>query len=235
MSAENLMSVYKKATPAELLEGLSAYPRYHQLMQRMAIELGYSLSTVCGVFSALSPNNDYLGNLRDARRLLEAHRAGQLVDDVRVHTYHLNKHKAWAIAGGTPPTEMITAHKTRNFYHNLLTPEDPRWVNNDGHMFWIWHGRKGNVVGSRKRNPVRAGGAAVTDRVYLAIASDCRALASALDILPCQFQAVCWHTWKRIHHKIHTHQLEFVPPDEVAAGLVNQRGQLCKPIFVSHE
>src|SRR3546814_13797099 len=38
-------------------------------------------------FAALSPNNDYHGNLRDTDRVLSAARAGQSINDFKVSTY----------------------------------------------------------------------------------------------------------------------------------------------------
>lgn len=219
MSAENLIKVFQQAVPSEKAEAMQSYYRYHRLLRAIADEAGYSLPTVCGVFSALSPNNDYIGNLKDCRRLLKAHRDGRTITDFKVTTYHNNKRKAWAIAEGRPVEEAITAPKTWNFYNNLVNPKSPEFVTIDGHIYWAWMGRVGNVTGDRPGNG-RKEGARVTARIYEEIASDVRALASATGILPNQFQAVCWVTWKRTHNKKHSSQMEWFAADEIAAGLI---------------
>lgn len=224
MSAENLMRVFSQSIPSERSIAMDSYFHYHRLTRSIALETGFTVEQACGVFSALSPNNDYIGNLKDCRRLLKMKAAGAALDDFKVTTYGNNKRKAWSIAGGTSVSEAIKAPKTWNFFNNLATPESDKFVTIDGHMYWAWVGRAGNVTGDRKTGigaKVKPGaGAKVTSRTYKEIASDCRALAKALGILPNQFQAVCWVTWKRMHNKKHSAQTEFFPSDEVAAGVI---------------
>ena len=135
--------VLSLAKPSEVHAGAWAYHNYNFLLQGLANRTNHTLEQACGVFSALSPNNGYLGNLLDARRLLEAHHQGKTINDFKVHTYGSNKGKAWNIACGTPPEEVITAHKTRNFYFNLLRPHDPNYVTIDGDRgtgYWPYNG-----------------------------------------------------------------------------------------------
>jgi hypothetical protein len=222
MSAENLMKVWEQAIASEKAEAMESYFRYHRLMQAIAAESGVSAPTACAVFSALSPNNDYIGNLKDTRRLLNhSTRINGRIEDFKVTTYHNNKRKAWDIARGVKsPEQAIVALKTWNFFNNVATPERTEFVTIDGHMYWAWMGRNGGVKGDRKNNAVKLPGASVTPRIYQAIASDVRALATALNVLPNQFQAVCWVTWKRIHRKKYSSQMELLASDEIAAGII---------------
>jgi hypothetical protein len=103
------------------------------------------------VFAALSPNNDYHGNLRDADRLLEAAKNKIGIDDFKVSTYGNNKRKAWSIANGVEPLDVIVFPKTRSFFLNIFDPLDPHPVTVDGHIYNAWHGRRISLKGAAQK------------------------------------------------------------------------------------
>jgi len=207
--------VQAQATLAETLDGCEAYRRYNTLLRTMVAETGHSLRTACGVFSALSPNNDYLGNLRDASILLRAQAAGSPITAFRVHTYGSNKRKAWAIAGGVDPADAITAPKTRNFFLNLLDPGNPEPVTIDGHMFNIWNGSKLPLA---SRDPTRRV-VGMTGKRYQEIADELRKFAAWNGLIPNQAQAILWLTWRRLHGIKTDGQTRFWDLDLERAGL----------------
>ncbi len=92
-------------------------------MAGLANQCGTTTRIASAVFSALSPNNDYHGNLSDAHALLDAKRKSLTIDDFTVHTYGQNKRKAWRIAHGEEPLDLIVANKTRNFFLNIRLRE----------------------------------------------------------------------------------------------------------------
>jgi hypothetical protein len=229
MSIGNLFEVFEQCTKSDYEEALGAYYRYNQIMREMSTTYGLSVEIVAAVFSALSPNNDYIGNLRDARKLLQFSRDPMLtIDDFKVSTYGHNKRKAWAVSrGALPPEEAFPSRKTYNFWKNTVDPSNPHFVTIDGHMFHASRGQKGNVVGSRKANG-RTSGALVNEKTYDEISDHVKRIAKVVDLIPNQVQAVIWLTYKRIHGKLYSKQTEFFPSDFVAAGIIKLDGKKAK-------
>lgn len=177
-------------------------------MHRLAEHCGTTPRISSAVFAALSPNNDYHGNLRDAFKLLSAKRVGHDLSAFTVSTYGQNKAKAWRIAGGHEPLDLIVANKTRNFFLNVYNPDDPHPVTIDGHLLNAWRGKREGLVGLH-----------FPPKLYQTVAVDVRNLAAKEDMLPCQLQAILWVTWRRIHGILSTQQLEFWDADMLAARL----------------
>lgn len=176
----------------------------------MAAEFSFKPETGAAVFSALSPNSTYHGNLRDTRRLLRAVRAGQPKESIRVSTYHNNRDKAWAIATGADPLKLIIYPKTRNFFMNICDPDDPRWVTVDGHIFNAWTG---------VRIPLKGAAMKMNFKVYDQIADDIRAVGRQKSIIANQAQAIIWITWRRMNGIKFSAQREFWSLEAEAAGI----------------
>ena len=208
MSIDNLQRVLVQALPSDIETGRASYRKYNRIMCKLAAHCSTSTRTASAVFASLSPNNDYSGNLRDAFKLLSAHRDKRNIGDFTVSTYGQNKVKAWRIAGGCDPLELIVANKTRNFFLNVYNPDDPHPVTIDGHILNAWRGRRENLVGLK-----------FPPKLYQTVAVDVRNLAAKQDMLPCQLQAILWVTWRRIHGILSTQQLEFWDADMLAARL----------------
>lgn len=224
MSAENLYRTYEKAIPSEREEAIASYHRYHLICSTIAQRHGYPVAVACAVFSALSPNNEYHGNIRDLELVLVNERAGNGIDDFRVQTYGQNKRKAWAIAKGGSIPELIVARKTWSFFNNVFTPDSPDHVTVDGHMYWCWAGRAGTVKGLRGRVRTASGlqgTPSLGGKLYAEIAGDVKGLAFALGLVPCQLQAILWITWKRIHRRAYDSQTNFFPKDFEVAKIID--------------
>ena len=76
MSEANIMMVWERADAIDRYEGIMAYQRYNATMQEIGAAFCFSLESVVGAFCALSPNNDYIGNLRSLVTLLSGFNAG---------------------------------------------------------------------------------------------------------------------------------------------------------------
>lgn len=212
---EKFLKVFEQATERDIAAAKASYPKYNRLCRAIARKYGYGLHVGAGVFAALSPNNDYWGNLRDTDKLLAAHAAGKKLDDFTVSTYGNNKRKAWAIAAGEEPEELIVAPKTFNFYQNVFDPANPHYVTIDGHMHNIYFGER-RPLQSRDPNKRIA---KVTGALYHEIASLVMSFAFEKGMLPCEMQGVLWITWRRMH-SIHTpKQQELWDRDFHAANL----------------
>ena len=202
---ENVLAAYARADEIDRREGAAAYGRYNAMMGRIANHYGQSLETVAGVFAVLSPNNDYLGNLRSACALLHGWREGWQVAEIVVTTYHHNRARAWQIMEGTPPLELFKGPKIRNFFTNILQPEHPEAITIDGHMVGVWHGQRFTMD--------KAG---ISHGEYRTIAAGFRSVAAELCLLPSTLQALLWFSWKREHRVLYNPQTElFSDPADV--------------------
>lgn len=208
MCKRNLELVVEQATEADKAEGMLAWRRYYRLLKSIGDRTGHSASVATGVFAALSPNNDYLGNLRDTVRLLRAHQRGLSAEQVKVSTYHANKHKAWDIACGAHPLAKLRAPKTRSFFLNISNPDDAYPVTVDGHIFNAWAGVRVPLVATPSRG---------RKAHYDVVAEDVRTLARAHGLLGNQMQAIIWFCWRRTHRIKTDNQLELLPADELIA------------------
>jgi hypothetical protein len=194
MSIANIKAVLRQADQIDVREGLSAYENYNAICSRLAEYYGYRLPVVVGVFVALSPNNDYIGNLRSAVTLLKGYRQGAPCEALTVTTYNKCKLRAWRVLTGEDFLNVSQGLKTRNFYLNILDPNDPHPITIDGHMVCIWKGER--------RALTKVGGWR-----YSTLAHDYKAVAFSEFILPAQLQAILWFTWKRINRILYKEQL----------------------------
>lgn len=185
----NIFQVYARADRWDVETGLVAYQRYHEILEDIASKYSTSAQIAIGAFAALSPNNDYAGNLKDTHRVLAARVRHESIDSFNVTTYGPNKAKAWRICQGENPLDVLAGRKTNNFYRNIQNPLDPNPVTIDGHMYSVWQLKRFRMDDAKV-------GSGTT---YDDIADDFRTVARVLGILPNQLQATCWHTWKRIN------------------------------------
>ncbi len=209
MSVDNLRKTLDLATEHDTKLGLDSFFKYNRLMAAIAAKTGFTPRVAAAVFSALSPNNDYWGNLRDTNTLLTAARHGLGLDGFTVSTYGQNKRKAWQIAHGAEPLDLIVAKKTRSFFLNVNDPTDPVPVTIDGHMVNIWKNKRENLVGLRWDDK----------KHYDVIAEDVRIVAHERGVIPSQMQGILWLTWRRLHGIKVNGQLTFWDEDFLAARL----------------
>jgi len=189
MSGRNLRKMYQLATDADIAEGLLAYGRYNKVIQMFADEYGVSFERTLSAFVALSPNNDYFGNLRSLASVLAGYRAGRPVEDITISTYNHCRDRAFLyVTGERDFLATSKGLKIRSFYYNILTPDCPKHVTIDGHMKAAYEGEaltmKEAIVGTKGE--------------YHRIANAAKRLAKLEGMLPNQIQAVIWFTRKRV-------------------------------------
>ena len=180
----NILGVASLATSGEIEESRAAYPGYRSMLAELADLCGFSVEVAVGVFSALSPVNDYIGNLRSAKTLLLGVKAGLPVEEIIVSTTHRNRLNAWKIATGADIRTILRGPKVFNFYHNILYPDNPYYVTIDRHALSAWLGKRS--MDGRVAN-------------YALVANDYRRAADLLGLLPNAIQAQVWFTWKRLN------------------------------------
>lgn len=199
----NIKTTYYQALqyPSLATEGLNWYAIANQKAEAITNRFYMlSLLKVCGVIAALSPNNRWERNLVDAELLLRCAVSGGKIDNIRVGTYNHNKEKAWLIARGIDPLEVLRGNKVRAFYHCLIAPYTSKAVCVDSHATNIALGRKAAIV----KTPT------LTDNKYACIAQ-CYTSATqeinedSLDavVLPMQVQSLTW-TYYRVMRRLDT-------------------------------
>jgi len=215
MSRKNLEKILDQANYDDLATAKASWFRYHDLCREIARNNGgFSVKVGAGVFAALSPNNDYVGNVRDTRKLLAGVAAGRTCEQIKVSTYNANKWKAVEIANGKPPLDLILAQKTRNFYLNVIDPLEPQPVTVDGHILNAWSGKRIAL-----HSAVRAVRIKTSKQHYEDVAQDIRDIGRDREIIPNVVQSAIWQCWKRIHGIKVNGQFCFWPDDYIGAGL----------------
>ena len=219
---DNLRRVLWQANQSDIQTGLVSWWKYKQLTREIAWKYDFPPHIGAAVFSALSPNNDYHGNLRDTDTLLCGVRLGKIPADISVSTYDNNKIKAWQIAHycTDDPLDRLVFPKTRNFYLNIKDPSDPLPVTVDGHVYNAWRNQRISLKGAAMRfKPAQ----------YDEIAEAIRQIGAEYRMIPNQVQGVIWHTWRRLHGIKHTNQLELWDCGAISArlGYQNFTGAAC--------
>lgn len=192
----NIRKVFEKADAVDLREGKLSYCRYNAMMTRIGEHYGYSMETVAAVFAALSPNNDYIKNLRSTVTLLHGFRQGKPIDQLTVSTYRHCARRAWRILEGEDFLTFTRGMKTRSFFVNIIDPFDRAHITIDGHMLSVWKGQKMTMK-------AHASGTFH----YATVAGDYIKTAEMVGLIPNQLQSVIWFTWKRINNIIFKPQM----------------------------
>lgn len=202
--AMHMWAMLGRANAHDRAEGLAAYARYHHVMCELSRRYSVPLDRVVAAFVSLSPNSDYIGNLRSTVSVLAGVFHGVPMEQVQVSTYRHCLARAWAYARGEARfLDQTKGPKITAFYHNVLDPTDKRYVTVDGHMVCIWR----NVDAPMKE-------AIPSAKEYKAIANQTKAMAEEHNMVPCDLQAILWHTRKRLLNIKHTDQKNLWPHDE---------------------
>lgn len=193
MSIYNIIGVYSLATQDEIEEGKAWYANARRECQELADNLGYPLAVVAGVVAALSPNNRWQRNLRDAEALLRGYRDGVDVREVKVSTYHAMRQKAWDICDeyvryvrDVSIAQILNGPKITAFYKCILGHEDAVCI--DGHAYNIAQGNRKGLKGLN-----------VSAKDMRETASQYVSAAEEVGLKPYELQAITWVVWRRIH------------------------------------
>src|ERR1035437_7420208 len=182
----NLIRLYHKATDADIMQGAAWYPEARRIVAEWATTYCLHDDTVAGVIAALSPQVDWPRNLVTADDIL-ANRAISIGGCLRS-----NIAKA-RLMRDSNPIDSLSARmmylfpggpKVNSFALNLAG--DNNFVTVDTHAMQAGL----NDVMARYTLPWRP------YRVF----AECYARAAAkVNRMPCEFQAIIWHAWKRLY------------------------------------
>ena len=188
----NILRVYRRATPADIVNGVEWYARANRAAEHIAAASNLPVKTVVGVMAALSPNNRWERNVKDAARMSEAWRNGDDMGAFRVSCYNTMKAKAWSIlVDGLDDDGDILARlngqKIRSFYSNIVGLDE---VTIDGHALNIALGKRQGLTDDKTN---------MGKRQYRELQAAYVRAAKRVEVRPHVLQAITWTTWRREH------------------------------------
>ena len=178
---KNLRLWWNECTPDERAHGRTWYAEAQAYAQELAREFDCTTARAAQVISAVSPNNVWERNKRDAHAVMQAVRDGVPASAVKCCTYDANKLKAFAIAQGKTEIQP-KSRKTYAFAQNVGT-QAPEYVTIDK-----WHLRAVQTL-SKQPKEVRT---QVTPLQYDAVAEETRKVARELGVEGYELQAAVW-------------------------------------------
>lgn len=196
MSIENIVAVYRQATPEEKRDGIVWYAEALAACMRISENTSVPLHIVVGVCAALSPNNKWDRNVTNASDLITAYINGDDADSVKVSTYHAMKRKAWSILEAMPDNEgvitLLNGQKIVSFYRNIMG-DDTCTI--DGHARNIFYGERVGLT-TDKSNVGKREYAEIQD-AYVKAGKKVRFNGRSLKAF--EMQAITWVAWRRMH------------------------------------
>jgi len=192
MTIENIKTIFNLSTPTEIRDGIVWYATAQQQCADISNLHDVPLNIVVGVVAALSPNNKWDRNVKNASDLISAFIGGEAMESVKVSTYHKMKSKAWSILEAMPDNDatikILNGQKIIAFYRCIMG-ESTCCV--DGHARNIFYGERIGLT---------------NDKVNIGVV-EYRTLAAAytqagidLGFKAYEIQAITWVTWRRIHN-----------------------------------
>ena len=189
----NILKTYRIATVSDVSDGVEWYDRAKRMAAWIAKETNIAETTVIGVMAALSPNNRWERNWKDALTMCQAWISGDKTDDFKVSCYNTMKQKAWSILEDDLTTDedilsRLNGQKIRSFYSNIRGLDE---VTIDGHALNIARGKREGLT-SDKTN--------MGKKQYRELQAAYVTAAKRVKVKPHELQAITWTTWKRIHN-----------------------------------
>tara|TARA_R100000365_G_C2727122_1_gene58163 strand:+ start:384 stop:983 length:600 start_codon:yes stop_codon:yes gene_type:complete len=187
----NILKWFVESTSEERLLGLQWYPKALQYARNISKVTGVPVNKVAGVISALSPQNKWSQNLKDARNICVCHANLTPYDTFKYSTFSKNVDKAILIlTTDLDPCEILNksgrSFKTLNFYKNIMGIDDKTSVTIDRHAINIATGI------------IEAGAKRIKISEYREVSNAYSLVAEAVNMLPKTLQAITWLTYKRI-------------------------------------
>jgi hypothetical protein len=189
----NILKTYRIATVEDVANGVEWYDRAKRMAAWIAKETSIQEATVIGVMAALSPNNRWERNCKDALTMCSAWISGDGLDDFKVSCYNTMKQKAWSILQDDLQDDAailtrLNGQKIRSFYSNIRGLDE---VTIDGHALNIARGKREGLT-SDKTN--------MGKKQYRELQAAYVTAAKRIKVKPSELQAITWTTWKRIHN-----------------------------------
>lgn len=189
----NILKVYRQATQQEHERGTKWYADAKAQAQEIANLHDVPLRIVVGVIAALSPNNKWDRNLKDASNMIAVFLRGDPVDVCKPCTYTKMRDKAWTVIEQMPQDDasvmkVLNGQKIVSFFSNIMGHDN---CTIDGHAYNIAKGKRVTLtdnetgMGKAEYQKMQAAYTRAAKRVGLKVY---------------ELQAITWVVWKRIHN-----------------------------------
>ena len=205
IAVKNIIAMRRKAKPEDVAHGVAWYAEAYEQCRIIADRFNLPIHIVTGVVAALSPNNRWELNIRNANDLICAFTTGSTMDDVSVCTYSTMKQKAWSILEQMPDRyeendtlivdevkTILNGKKIICFYENIMG-DDTCTI--DGHARNIAYAERVNLTDGKTSIGVKE--YANLQDAYRIAASRCRVNGRRLKAY--ELQAITWVTWRKLH------------------------------------
>jgi hypothetical protein len=116
----NLRQFVTCATEEQYNSGLDWYHTAYDEAVKLSEHSDLDIKSCVGILAVLAPYNKWDKNVIDAWQVVNTFLADGCIDDFDVSTYGPNKVKAWRIACGDNPDDVVGGDKITAFYHNIL-------------------------------------------------------------------------------------------------------------------
>lgn len=212
IAVKNIIACRRRAKPQDVAHGIAWYAEAYEECRIIAERYDLPVCVVAGVVAALSPNNRWTINIKNAADLINAFWNGCAMDSVSVSTYSAMKRKAWCIleqnvlfdsddrlykwTENDSTQEEIKAilngRKIVCFYENIMG-EDTCTI--DGHARNIAYNERVNLTDNKTNIGVRE--YANLQEAYRQAAKRCTVNGRRFKAY--ELQAVTWVTWRKQH------------------------------------
>lgn len=197
INQRHILARFTDATSLEIESGKNWYEQARAVCDRIGREYGIKTEIVAAVVAALSPNNKWERNIRDAENVVAAYQLGGVDDALRVKvcTYGKNLTKAVDILNCLHDQYelMLKGPKIIEFFQCIIGIPN---VCIDGHAYSVWFGERLTMkqvpsIGVKLRRQIKEDYITVT-----------RFINENNDeqFTPYQVQAITWVAHKRIHN-----------------------------------
>lgn len=186
----NILDCYKRATKAEIRQGLTWYSKAKRDCQHVATEYNMRLRHVVGVVAATSPNLRWEKNVHTATQVIDGFNAGIPHDELpSCMAYKANRLKGYHVLNSSNRSaaimQVLRGPKVSAFFDNIMGGDS---VTIDGHARNIAYDQRVNL---------KDDAANISKKEYAALVAAYRQAAKKLDIKACDLQAVTWCAWRR--------------------------------------
>ena len=197
-NTRHISGILSLATEADILEGKEWYDRAYRLGTQFVVRYkGLTMGQAIGVIAALSPNNKWERNCRDAETMIKTWHIGGDYDLVKVCTYNPMKQKAIDILALESPdseniAKILNGQKITAFFRSIMG--DPTAVCVDGHAYAVFVGER---IPTTKTPNISAKLYETIQRAYTLVSKrSCDICQHTLTAT--QVQAVTWVTYRRL-------------------------------------
>lgn len=185
--------MYRQATPSEVQTGTRWYADARTAALQVSDKHGVPLRISVGVISALSPNNRWVRNVRDADKMLSVFCWGGSVVQCSPSTYTKMRDKAWSILEQMPEYDegvvrILNGQKIVSFFQNIMGHDT---CTIDGHAVNIARGKRLGLTEPE---------VSVSKSGYRELQEAYRRAGKRVGLKAYEIQAVTWVAWKRIHN-----------------------------------